>query len=100
MLRVIDPYADCNRDCVSVKDVLGREREPPGRDSVVEGSFHDGMANMIDVRRVEELSAEQPDWQFNLLRTDCWGGDCAYWGLIVRDQQSPFKRKAPAPFAA
>jgi hypothetical protein len=53
VLRVIDLYADGKRDCVSVKDFLGRESELPGRDSLVEGSFFDAMANMIEGHAVQ-----------------------------------------------
>jgi hypothetical protein len=39
------------------------------------------------VRRVEALSAACPTVRFLLLRTECWGGICANWGLIIRNGQ-------------
>jgi hypothetical protein len=33
---------------------------------------------------VEEISRTWPDARFVLLRAECWGGDCAYWGSFIR----------------
>ena len=39
------------------------------------------------VRHVEALSAAYPAARLMLLRTMCFGGDCANWGLIIRNGQ-------------
>src|SRR5690349_13257537 len=46
--RLVDVFADGRRECVSVADVSGRNREMAGISSLVEGSFYDGVRNVVD----------------------------------------------------
>jgi hypothetical protein len=40
------------------------------------------------VQAVEKLSKDCPAARFLLLRAECWGGVCEYWGQIIQDGQT------------
>jgi hypothetical protein len=46
--RLIDVFADGRRECMSVTDPSGRKRGMVGVCSLVEGSFYDGVAGLVD----------------------------------------------------
>jgi len=52
--RLIDVFADDRRMCVSIEDFRGRENEMPGINSLVEGSFYDGTAGLLDGEPIED----------------------------------------------
>ncbi|MEF0939410.1 DUF6881 domain-containing protein [Rhizobium sp. BR 362] len=52
--RLIDVFADGHRQCVSIADYTDREREMARIDSLVEGSFYDGVAGLVDGVFIEE----------------------------------------------
>jgi hypothetical protein len=43
--------------------------------------------------QVSRVSAENPAARFLLLRTECWGGDCAYWGHVLRDGMTIYEAR-------
>jgi hypothetical protein len=45
--RLIDVFADGRRECMSVADFSGRKREMAGINSLVEGSFYDGVRDVM-----------------------------------------------------
>ncbi len=46
--RLIDVFADGRRHCMSVADISDRELEMQRITSLVEGSFYDGIAGLVD----------------------------------------------------
>jgi hypothetical protein len=46
--RIIDIFVDGHRECTSVVDFIGREYEMHGIDSLVDGSFYDGVRGLLD----------------------------------------------------
>ena len=43
------------------------------------------------VRATEQLSRDNPDARFLLLRTECWGGRCTNWGQIIQNGRTTFQ---------
>jgi hypothetical protein len=43
------------------------------------------------VRTIETLSEKNPDARFLLLRTECWGGQCADWGQVIQNGATTFQ---------
>jgi hypothetical protein len=43
------------------------------------------------VRTIERLSKKNSVARFLLLRTECWGGQCANWGQVIQDGATVFK---------
>ncbi len=52
--RLIDVFADGRRHCMSVADYAALGRERPQVTSLVEGSFYDGIAGLVDGLFFEE----------------------------------------------
>ncbi|WP_245472087.1 DUF6881 domain-containing protein [Rhizobium jaguaris] len=46
--RLVDVFADGRRECASVADFCSRNRDMAGTHSLVEGSFYDGVRNVVD----------------------------------------------------
>ena len=46
--RLIDVFADGRRQCMSVADFSAREHDMRRITSLVEGSFYDGVADLVD----------------------------------------------------
>jgi len=45
--RLIDVFADGRREFLSIADFIGRENRMTGINSLVEGSFYDGVSNVM-----------------------------------------------------
>jgi len=43
------------------------------------------------IRAVERISTENSNARFLLLRTECFGGDCANWGQIIQNGSTIFR---------
>ncbi|MDK4742048.1 hypothetical protein PH547_24485 [Rhizobium sp. CNPSo 3464] len=52
--RLIDVFADGSRECLSIADLSGRMCDRAGLSSLVEGSFYDGVAGLVDGVFIEE----------------------------------------------
>ncbi len=46
--RLIDVFADGRRQCMSVGDLVARRQDMQRITSLVEGSFYDGIAGLVD----------------------------------------------------
>ncbi|WP_112795464.1 DUF6881 domain-containing protein [Rhizobium sp. SYY.PMSO] len=46
--RLIDVFADGRRQCMSVADLVARRQDMQRITSLVEGSFYDGIAGLVD----------------------------------------------------
>ena len=47
--------------------------------------------------QVREISRQNPNVRLVLLRTECWGGDCCYWGQFILNGQVVMNEAIRAP---
>ncbi|MDA9401862.1 hypothetical protein [Bradyrhizobium sp. CCBAU 45389] len=72
---------ELQKPILAIAGRFGEDRYVPSDEDIPEGI----------VLATERLSSRISSARFLLLRTECWGGDCANWGQIIRDGRTAFQ---------